>query len=324
MIGGLTSSLALAQRTAGKARATMDTMARQIATGQKVASVKDDGAAWARVTALRGQKVENNTLITHVGLATSWAEPRRAGVEASRSLWADIRGTLLDMATPGLSASTFAAHKARAEALFIQDAQSVWPQYFSDTIENGAPNFSVAADRLALRVVDASGQDLLGGTMVSVFNSGTSPGSRTYSGMLIDHASGVTAGTRTNPGGTITTLAAGGVLIPRLDDLADVLQTLGFVNAAMDASGVEVAAIGQTANALDRLQTRLEDKNDLLTSAIGALSDADMGKASAARAQAETRQQLALSTVRQAISAYGNFAGGLLGNVQRTQQGVLA
>jgi flagellin-like hook-associated protein FlgL len=45
MIGGLTSSLSLAQRTASKASATMDDMTRQIATGQRVSSVKDNGAA---------------------------------------------------------------------------------------------------------------------------------------------------------------------------------------------------------------------------------------------------------------------------------------
>jgi flagellin-like hook-associated protein FlgL len=58
MITGLgipSSGIASAVRTAGKARATMDTMARQIATGQRVSSVKDDGAAWARANAARGE-----------------------------------------------------------------------------------------------------------------------------------------------------------------------------------------------------------------------------------------------------------------------------
>jgi hypothetical protein len=58
MIGPMSSSLALAQRTATKARATMDDMTRQIATGQKVASVKDDGAAWTRANALKSQQAD--------------------------------------------------------------------------------------------------------------------------------------------------------------------------------------------------------------------------------------------------------------------------
>jgi flagellin-like hook-associated protein FlgL len=65
-------------------------------------------------------------------------------------------------------------------------------------------------------------------------------------------------------------------------------------------------------------------ESDRLDTAISTLTDADMGKASTARANAETRQQLALSTISQAISAYGNYANGLLGNVSRTQRGVLA
>jgi hypothetical protein len=62
MIGPMSSSLALAQRTATKARATMDTMSRQIATGQKVASVKDDGATWTRAAALKSDVVRHQTV----------------------------------------------------------------------------------------------------------------------------------------------------------------------------------------------------------------------------------------------------------------------
>jgi flagellin-like hook-associated protein FlgL len=63
---------------------------------------------------------------------------------------------------------------------------------------------------------------------------------------------------------------------------------------------------------------------DTLEQQASALTDADLGRASATRTQAETRQQLALATVRQALDAYGAYAGGLLANVQRTQRGLVA
>lgn len=50
------SGIASSIRTASQARATMETMGRQIATGQRVSSVKDDGAARARAVQLRVQK----------------------------------------------------------------------------------------------------------------------------------------------------------------------------------------------------------------------------------------------------------------------------
>lgn len=81
---------------------------------------------------------------------------------------------------------------------------------------------------------------------------------------------------------------------------------------------------GQDMRAIERLQLFNTAEINRLGGAIGALTDADLGKASTARAKAETRQQLALKTVQQAISAYSSFADGLLGNVQRTQRGLLA
>jgi flagellin-like hook-associated protein FlgL len=81
---------------------------------------------------------------------------------------------------------------------------------------------------------------------------------------------------------------------------------------------------GHSMAGLDQVSARNDATINRLDTAIGALSDADLGQASAARAQAETRQQLAIGTVRQAISAYEGFASGLLGNVQRTQRGVMA
>ena len=75
---------------------------------------------------------------------------------------------------------------------------------------------------------------------------------------------------------------------------------------------------------LESVAKRDDAAYDRLDTAIGSLTDADLGQVSAARAQADTRQQLALDTIKTALTAYGNYAGGLLGNVQRTQRGVLA
>jgi flagellin-like hook-associated protein FlgL len=75
---------------------------------------------------------------------------------------------------------------------------------------------------------------------------------------------------------------------------------------------------------LDRHDQSLVVKAQSLETMIGSLTDADLGKVSTARDQAETRQQLALDIIKSALAAYGNYASGLLGNVQRTQRGVMA
>ncbi|MFM1976510.1 MAG: hypothetical protein RL145_1356, partial [Pseudomonadota bacterium] len=61
MLDGLRSSIALAQRTATKASETLTSTTRQIATGQRVSSVKDDGAAWTQAVALKADAVTSST-----------------------------------------------------------------------------------------------------------------------------------------------------------------------------------------------------------------------------------------------------------------------
>jgi hypothetical protein len=63
---------------------------------------------------------------------------------------------------------------------------------------------------------------------------------------------------------------------------------------------------------------------DRVEAAAASLTDADLGQVAAQRATAQTRQQLALQTVRAALDAYGAYAGGLLGNAQRSQRSILA
>ena len=109
----------------------------------------------------------------------------------------------------------------------------------------------------------------------------------------------------------------------QLDDARTTLSTLkgetsgGWLGAWDAATAADLRQV-------DTMKSMAEAATMRLEAQIGALTDADFGKASTARANAEARQQLALSTIQRAISAYGNFAGGLLGNVQRTQRGVLA
>jgi flagellin-like hook-associated protein FlgL len=109
-----------------------------------------------------------------------------------------------------------------------------------------------------------------------------------------------------------------------ITDQAKAASASRYMAEALVAMGPTDAAAGAVRRRIDSLRQNNSIMNDSAQSALGSLTDADLGRVSTARAQADTRQQLALDTIKTAISAYGNFAGGLLGNVQRTQQGVLA
>jgi hypothetical protein len=102
-----------------------------------------------------------------------------------------------------------------------------------------------------------------------------------------------------------------------LDDAATTLTSL--TNAATNWA----LAAGADERTVEAMRTRARGSLDATVNHLGAITDADLGNASIRRAQADGRQQLALSTVRQALDTYATYAGGLLGNVQRTQWAIV-
>ena len=302
MISGLNASgIAGAIRSAGQARATMDAMARQIATGQKVASVRDDGAAWARAAELRGQKVQNQARefgFDRVGSAMAFTE---AAFERSRQLMEELKDIALQARQYAIGSSQRQA-LANEWAMIISSATSA-------TQEN--PTFPTL-DGYGVDGYELSAADpLLAGMRWQIYP---------WTNFIAGHLNTL------DPPNIPVRLNSVNIATATDAQLADAFQGANFMAGNQDhryASGW-LTKVGHDQNTLDRMRGFVDADNRRLDGAISSLTDADLGAASAARARAETRQQLALSTVRQAISAYGSFAGGLLGNAQRTQRGVLA
>ena len=299
MISGLNSSgIASAIRTAGQARATMDTMTRQIATGQKVASVKDDGAAWARAAGLRAQKAQIQGRETILSLMSSVAAAQGARAEQSDAM----QQRMIDIVTQAMS---YAAGSQARAALGAE-----WDQIYAGWIAARVPDNPV------------SGSTSVGNGVWGIRGTSADPLLDTVRVHSLDHRSWADNGHHT------TDYATNGVPINAIDvrngSAANLTNGLATLRMHLFAVVPPHSAWGADTKTLERAQDWSKQEEARLDGAIGSLTDADLGKASAARAQAETRQQLALSTVRQAISAYGNYASGLLGNAQRTQRGIIA
>ena len=292
MIAGLsTSGIAGAIRTAGQARATMDTMSRQIATGQRVGSVKDDGAAWARANLARGEAAASQALSESLGVLRVGLGAAIAFQEMHSNSLLELRGMALTATDPSLAAAT----RSNLQADFAARRTA----FFNELAFGNS-----AAGGVELR-------NSTGGTWAP-FSSAPGTGDLTW--------------TQSTDGATThrASVALGGVLLPSIHTSAVAQTTLASIQAFESQMLQQVAALSGTDAMIDADQTRLIAASNRLSALAERLTDADLGRASAARAQAETRQQLALATVGQAISAYGNFAGGLLGNVQRTQRGIMA
>jgi flagellin-like hook-associated protein FlgL len=287
VIAGLSSTgIAGAIRTAGIARATMDTMTRQIATGQRVSSVKDDGAAWARAALLRGQASTTAVLADNLDRFANVLAINSAGREAILAQREQQRANALAATDPTLSAAARAALQASQTALSVSSSMAVASEAHGQ-LDNGGNPFQ--------------GHNGIGGQVrVTVGDQG----------QFVTYAIQPLALLPGTPNDLSTAASAA-------QDLARWDSELAYYTSRESYWG----AVG---NGLDRLNRHFKLEQDRIGGAIGSLTEADLGRASTQLRQSETRQQLALATINRAINAYGNFAGGLLGNVQRTQRGVLA
>jgi flagellin len=290
MIGGLGSSLSTALRTAGEARARVDRSTREIATGQRVSSVKDDGAAWARAARQRSDAQAGRMLAGQLDWLRAGVGIHRTSVESRLVLGAMSEHNALRATDPSMSAATRAQIDAQQDEISAQ-VSDLSPTNHDDAISLIATSGAVW---------QPSGSSAADANMAWVHS--------------ID---GTTMATSWSPVTYQTAIA--------MNDVSSVANaTTSRANRAVRNG--EWRTLAQNLAGLDRLLASQGDHiratADRQDAQAASLTEVDLGKASSMRAQAQARQQLALDTVRVALTAYGQFAGGLLGNVQRTQRAI--
>ena len=297
MISGLnTPGIASAIRTAGQARATMDTMTRQIATGQKVASVKDDGAAWARAAGLKSQRVVETTREHIIARVEGGLAFTQAITDTASQVMNSLREIVL---------------KARTTAVGSQSRQTLLADW------NATLAMMPASTEKSPFLEDWSTHTIAGSLTTT-----QDPMLASSRFLMFQQQNGFSGWMSTTGVGIPVALTAFDFANATSAQFDQVTSSINWIDDNVillwdRGVGTDMNEIASVARATSRNIDRIDG-------AVASLTDADLGKASAARAQAETRQQLALSTVRQAISTYGNFASGLLGNVQRIQRGIMA
>ncbi len=299
MISGLnSSSISLAIRTAQRAEKTVTKSVEQIATGKKVASVKDDAATYIRATLANSEKAQiegRRFILDSIETVINNQVAQDDGSNNAARWMADIARRALDHV-----AGTTQRQQLNAE---FQEAYAAWSKARApdDTIVSGMGSISggkwgingSAADSIT-SVTRA--WTLLGSSWLDNGHAGFD-----YAGNGVPiNAIDVLNGNTTNLKNGIATLEA-------------------HLNAANQHS-----YLGGDARWIDRAKDISNGQEDRIDSAISAMTDADLGKVSRDRDLAQTRQQLAYQTVKNAISQYGNVSSSLLNNVMGTQRSVRA
>ncbi len=298
MISGLgSSSVSLALRTAQRAEKTVAKTTEQIATGKKVNSVKDDGAAYARSTALKSQKAGIEARGDLIAILKTASEQQMAGDTVTMELFAQAREKILAAKGFDIGSSNRQALQKEFDAIV---AQIDIPTNTDGTL-TGSYNFWGAAGW----GVEPNAADPILSQNAIWFHYAGGVGawwnSQSVNGVAFKNNNLVTA---TN------------VQLDALLSYADAM-VVNYRDSYLQWAASDQKWLEDISNS-DSLSLDNIDK------AISSLTDADMGKVSKEYEMAQTRQNLAYQTVRNAITQYGNVASGLLNNVMGTQRSVMA
>ncbi len=299
MISGLnSSSLSLAMRTAERANKTLDKMNVQIATGKKVASVKDDGAAYVRAQSAKSDLAQIDGRRFVLDAFDTVIQNQAAQEEGSNKaeLW------MKDILMRAINYAPGSVQRQQLNAEY-QAAYSEWSNSRSTAgvIESGMHGLVGGGWG-----VDGTTQDSITGVTKAWTLLGSSwadNGHQNY-----DYA------------GNGTPMNAIDVLNGSTNNLKNGIATF---NAHLIMNDFHTMW-GGDARWLEKANDITNKQEDRLNNTIASLTDADMGKTSRDYEMAQTRQSLAYQTVRNAISQYGNVASGLLNNVMGTQRSIRA
>lgn len=299
MIAGLnSSSIYLAMRTADRANRAMDKAANQIASGKKIASVKDDGAAYVRAAAAKSQLAQIEGRRAVLSAFDTVVKNQTAQDEASNAAtnWmADIVFRALD----------FAAGSIQRQQL-NSEFQQAFAQWSNSRTQAGMITSGTGSLPTGGWGVKGTNQDEITAVTMAWSIVGTSWFDNGHAS--IDYlGNGVPINGIDVLNGNSTNLKNG---------LATLKQHLNVANAH--------TLYGGDAKWLDRASDISDKQEDRLNASIASLTDADLGVVERDYQIAQTRQSLANETVRNAISAYSSKATSLLNNVMGTQRSVKA
>ncbi len=246
-------SAMLALQNLNASQAELRSAEQRIATGQKVATAKDNGAIFAIATTQRASSRALDAVRESLQRSQSVVDVSAASGEIISDLLIQMKEKALAAADAQLNTSSRAAMNADFVALRDQITKAVNNGGFNgaNLLKAGAPDVAALADESGKSLLTVKAQDLsLNSANVKV--------------------------TATTSVSTVT-LAAG---------------ALSLVNASLQNVSLALAKLGTGGRALSTHLTFVNKLQDAIDAGIGNIVDADLAKESARIQALQTKQQL--------------------------------
>jgi flagellin len=251
-------SAMLALQNLNASQAELRSAEQRIATGQKVATAKDNGAIFAIATTQRASSRALDAVRESLQRSQSVVDVSAASGEIISDLLIQMKEKALAAADAQLNTSSRAAMNADFVALRDQITKAVNNGGFNgaNLLKAGAPDVAALADESGKSLLTVKAQDLsLNSANVKV--------------------------TATTSVSTVT-LAAG---------------ALSLVNASLQNVSLALAKLGTGGRALSTHLTFVNKLQDAIDAGIGNIVDADLAKESARIQALQTKQQLSVQAL---------------------------
>jgi flagellin len=287
MIAGLShlSTAFSAMRVAEAAQARAEAAREQVATGRRVNSAKDDGAAFTVALAARSEMA-------------LWGARDRLLNKLDNAI--DVQANVLAMVSETYRAIANLAVKARDTAAGSTERRAIASDYtaLTDKLKqlgqftlpgvDGTPSASYASTDFGIRP----------------FHGDTLVGGQTWS-LVTDQQNFSLWADFVNPfAGIMVALRGFDILNATDSQLEDVRATAQIISSGDFYVGRFIAQTSRDAGRAERLLEVVREMQDRMKTAAGQLLDADMGQVSSGLEAAETRAAMAQQGISRAIQLY--------------------
>jgi flagellin len=273
----------------------------RISTGFRVADASDNAAYWSIATTMRSDNAALSTVQDALGLGAATVDVAYTGVESAIKVVDQIKSKLVAARQPGVDRGKIQSEitELQSQLRGIADSASFsgenWLSVDSGAATYNASKSIVASFSRSDGAIDIGTIDIdVGGT--KLFDADDQSG-------ILDVASTTTnGGVDYSVAGSTDGLDISG-LTDSDDDLADLEEIIGVVDAAMSSMTDSATALGAAKARVGIQQDFVKGLMDAIGRGIGQLIDADMNEESTRLQALQVKQQLGVQALSIANSS---------------------
>ncbi len=267
----------------------------RISTGYRVADASDNAAYWSIATTMRSDNAALSTVQDALGLGAATVDIAYTGVNSAIKVVDQIKAKLVAARQPGVD-----RNKIQTEISELQSqlrgitASATFSGENWLSVDSGDPGYN--ASKTIVSSFSRSGGVVTIGTITIDLAATKLFDSNDQSGVLDTQYTTTNGGVTYSVAGELDALDIS-VLTNSTDDIADLEEIIGVVDAALSAMTDAATSLGSVKARISIQQDFVKSLMDAVSRGVGQLVDADMNEESTKLQALQVKQQLGVQAL---------------------------